>query len=355
METNIFQKEALDIKPALLSKIVDEILREKEVTRNGVTSATGASATSVRKVFSALNHCGFTEEVSRPRLNSAKPCGHLCLREQVSVLILDLSAPIFGIGLMDSQHRCVLYEQHVYDREMTLSDNLIVFFSRVKPLIKKSRLGFCSVGVICADKELSSVQARNPALPTVSQDKETLDDLIRKIFGAVPTVYADLGDALRYAIHYNVLSVPGEDPDSAYIFVGSDLYAIALPDKKAPIPIRLSGLMPTSKTQLKDRMQVFHSKYSISNVLWRAGNLLDCMLNMRHLIVEYDFEKFDITALHRMHKAFSVTGHPEPVISTHKKAPGFAAIGLSLACIASLILSHFAHAPAQPEGEEHIR
>ena len=351
METVRFQRAVTDVGHALLSKIIDEILREKEATRNAVALATGASATSVRKVFSALSLCGFTEEVCRPQKNGAKPCGHLYLKETASVLVLDLSAPIYGIALIGSDCRCIFYEQFVYDRNATFYDNLIILLSRARLLLKKSHTSFSAIGVICADRALTSIHTIDPALPNVSQHKEELDALIRKMFGVTPTLYAELSEAFGCALRYNLLPTSSGACNSAYVFLGSELYALGLPDGRNPIPIRLSGLMPTSTAQLQDHSQDLSSKYGISNILWRTVNLLECMMRVDLLVVESDHEKFDVSSLSSIRKILSIMGLPEPNLIARAKAPSIAATALSRACIADLMLRHLTPT-SKPEKEE---
>ena len=349
MKKFTFQRVKTDVKEPLLRAIIDTCLSEPMPTRASVTEATGLGATSVRKVMSALPKCGFTDEVSRPQTNGKKPCLHQALRAEVSSLVIDLSSPTYTVSIIDGERKCVLFEQYDFDRSVSLSDNLITFFSRAGLAARKIACGFCSVGVILADRRLTEKQYPDPALlslPLSADHREALDSLIGKFFGMTPGIYADLSTALRHTLRYRIL--PDADPAKglAYGYLGREAYGVCVRTEGTPILVRLSELAIDNRKVFGDLLSDAPFSYDPSKLVWRVVNLLRCISDAEFFVVES--ERLKITS--DAHGALKQTLAEYGASSRFKamnKAPGIAAYGMAVACTAELILSHFEYAPAE--------
>jgi len=304
----VFKSSKLDVKRALLDRMIDSYLQDNcAITRTSVAKSCGASKTSAGKIASALTNGGFMYE----RLYSdpgKHPALHLFSTQNFNVLIIDLSSAKYTLSIMSNDYKCLFEKSHEYDADISFEDNLGIFLSRCGLDARKSGKTYAATCVIYYDiprNNNTSEFNRKAHLPSLS-DKGITDKIIYSVFRRYPDLYISTTQAIGATVKYNIFPRHAQGNGVSYVFAGTYLCAFHA-TSHAITHCNISSLMVDGRCA-KDMIGTHLDHTELSLLLTRAVNLMYCAYNTDCVILESDVYDLDRGYTADISKAFARSG-----------------------------------------------
>lgn len=319
MPKSRYNHRTLNIKSELLDSLVMAYLGKAPATRAAVAEKCKVSKTTSGKVATALFECGFVTQRTDKDV-SGRLALHLSLRDNVSVMIIDLSRTRYSMRIVTVGGECAFESHHDFDTDISYEDNLTVFLSRSGYKAKLEGHRFDAICVIYSDTprvENATSSSLRAYLPQRCDEDKTLG-IIRSVFGHRCVVYVSLSNAVSAAVKLGIISYSAQDHGASYLFAGTRIEAFHV--HKSTVNYCNAGSLLVDSRSVAAIMEKHITHKELNEVLLRLINLLCCAFNPDSIIIGSDIYKIDNDTVAGIHKNLAECGMlcPKLILSTAK-------------------------------------
>ena len=301
MPKSRYNHRTLNIKSELVDSLVMAYLCKTPSTRAAVAEKCKVSKTTSGKVATALFECGFVTQRTYKDV-SGRPALHLSLRENLSVMIIDLSRTRYSMRMVTVGGECTFESHHDFDTDISYEDNLTVFLSRSGYKAKLEGHRFDAICIVYSDTprmETIASSSLSAYLPQKCDEDKTLD-IIRSVFGHRCVVYVSLSDAVSAAIKLGIIAASAQDNGASYLFAGTKLEAFHVHENAVNYCNAGSLLIDSRSVGTVMEKRVTHNEFN--EVLLRLINLLCCAFSPSCIIIGSDIYSIDTDTISSIRK-----------------------------------------------------
>lgn len=340
MKSYKFGNTQLNLKPDLISKLIDTSIICREFTHKDIIENAGTTSSAANKLLSALNECKFTY-LKNDRLSKARDRIHT-FSDTLSVLVIDLSMPQYSMSITRGHSGCQFYKTYSYNPLLSLYENVFSFLSAEAEQVKKQSFGIAAICVIYADnkdRDLSAFSSLSGQLP-YEADLAKIDSIIASIYGFLPTLQLKNSQAIENALKYRLINENIKDNSTTYIYIGASISVAHFPMRGDPIICDVKNLLINQRETVSDMFCRHISSEGLGSILYRILNFTHCAYSSEQYIIEYDSLKFDARTLKELKKAFVICGDSLPEIIASSHSPGITHLGATAATFSEIIKKH---------------
>ena len=325
----------LDVKRPMLDRSIDAFLSSSHPSRADVSRTCSTSLSTAGKVAAALIEGSFMSERLYARENEKKPCLHLSIKDELGVMVIDLSSERYTINILGGDLSSLFYDAYSASDDVALQDDLLTFLSRSGLRAKRSGARFNTICVLVSD-ESRNTQRRTPVI----KNSEKISSIISSVFGKFPVSFITVSEAISGAIKYDLIPNTDKFSGASYIFAGSRLFAChVFPDGKA-LFCNPDDLIIESGTTLGQQIYAISQRSMTDELAIRLTNFMSCAFGSQTVILESDRFSFTEEMLHRVAKAYAKADSLMPNIIAKSTLPQISVQGAAITAIAKLIKSY---------------
>lgn len=337
-----FPSKQLNIKNEALNRMIDTALACDEITRTTVSQSASVSLATAGKLLSALDECRFTNKIYKKEDGCGSPSRLHVIREDISVLVLDLSSYSYSATISLGKINKVIFDKHPYDPTLSFESNLIVFLSKIGMETSKLPFPVSAICTIIADdpERILRTSHTSACYAVTSVDVAMVNHTCAQLFGIMPILNLTLSQALNSAAKYGIIGYGGVGANISYIRYGDSFDSIYLPHKSAPVSFKFDRVVIDESKRFSTLAENAGSSYDRAYLLMRSINLMDCAYPTDTFFVEYDLDSIGEGVQDYVSRLFKASDIPLPQIQYLSNQPSVASLGASVASLSSFIKAY---------------
>ncbi len=337
-----FRKVNLNIRPALLDKLLGEFLSGHAPSIASVSEAVKISKATASKVAHALVKSEFMCEkiFSKP---DERPSSHFLFEDKASILLIDLSSSIYKMSIVNPNGRILFSSSYTYDSTTSLNDNLNIFISRNGLKVKNSNLDFAAISVMYADENRRrqlEVQERTSHLPPILL-REYIEDLIHTVLGKRVSIHITVSDAVSEAVKFKTLEIDTTKNGISSVFIGSHISAFHIYSGGSATVCSPENML--SGEEIHDLCNInLISKEKADRLFVHISDFMDCAFSPSVLLLESDVLLPDIETAEKISRRLTLTNRPAPLIYTRDNSFPLYYIGIARSTLLPIVKKYIA-------------
>ncbi len=337
-----FGNKKLNIKTEALNRLIDTSLTCDEITRASVSKSASVSLATAGKLLTAMDECRFTDRIYKRDGGNGSPSKLHVIRDDISVLVLDLSSYSYSATVSLGNTKKVIFEKYTYGPELSFESNLLVFLSKIGMQISKLPYSVSAICTIIADDPERVLRtSHSSACYAVScADVAVVNHTCAQLFGTMPILNLTLSQALTCAARYGIISCGGVRANLSYIRFGDSFDATYLPSKSAPVTFRFDRIILDEGKHFSTLAEAASSNYDLAYLIMRSINFMDCAYPTDSFFVEYDIDSLGEGIQDYISRSFKASDVFLPQIQYLSSHPSAASLGASVAALSSFIKAH---------------
>lgn len=316
-----FGQSELNISRSAFERGVKACLSLTSPTRADVAEAANINLGYAGKILSALTECKILCEDSSffPTCYSVNP--------DLSVLVIDISDNGFAVSVIDGSGERILSKNGVKIPQLSFSDYFYSLLSCAGLMIKELS---CSISAICVLHDGKRLAQKG--------QKEIIDGIFASLFGMLPILYINLGDALASVLDFNLCPSP-DNKRIAYIRISNDVTALFVTEDKSIFKCDPSRLIFQGESTVKEAYDKAHTNADMGEVISRIMTAMDFSCKIGTFIIESEYLKIDASMLEIIKRAYAATGSYLPEIYTTTLSTSYTAMAAAKLTAMEFILS----------------
>ena len=322
--------------------MIDTALACEEITRTTVSQSASVSLSTAGKLLTALDECRFTNKIYKREDGCGSPSKLHVIREDISVLVLDLSSYSYSATISCGKVNKVIFEKYAYDPALSFESNLLVFLSKIGMKISKLSFSVSAICTIIADdpERLLRTSHASACYAVTCADVSVVNHTCAQLFGIAPILNLNLSQAIHCAANYGIISYRDMRANLSYIRFGDSFDSIYLPYKSAPVYYKFDRIILDDGKRFSTLAETASSSYDLAYLLMRSINLMDCAYPTDTFFVEYDIDCIGDGVQDYISRFFRASDITLPQIQYLGNNPSAASLGASVAALSSLIKAH---------------